>query len=279
VKSIALLLVAAISYAQSSAILISGKDWELLGGGYQLTADSAVDRDGRVYCTDHNHDRILTVDLDGKITVWKQGANGSHGIAYGPDGRLYAGQHDRKRIVSFTPDGKESVVVEGVQTHHLKVSARGYIYFADPPAHRVWMADTGGHKRVVHEGIEWPRGLCVSPDQARLAVNDAHSASVWRFEIQPDGSLVNGRVFYRLSGADPDPGGMTFDTAGFLYVATRSGVQVFDRAGRAVTLIEPPTKEELANVFFGGRRFQWLYVTDGDKLYRRRVSRRGPQPK
>ena len=95
-------------------ILAPGKDWELLGQGYQLTADTAVDGDGLVYFTDARNTRILKIDLQGKITVWKEDSGGAHGIAYGPDGRLYAGQHDRKRIVALTPDGKESIVAEGV---------------------------------------------------------------------------------------------------------------------------------------------------------------------
>src|SRR5437667_11580369 len=76
-----------------SSILTSGKDWELLGKGYQLTADSAVDKTGSVYFTDHQHDRIHKIDPNGRITVWKEASGGAHGVASGPDGRLYAGQH------------------------------------------------------------------------------------------------------------------------------------------------------------------------------------------
>src|SRR5437868_2301921 len=135
-------------HAQSN-IPAPGKGWELLGQGYQLTATSAVDRDGNVYFTDARKNRIMKVDPDGKISVWKDGSNGSHGIAFGPDGRMYAGQHDRKRIVAFAPDGTESVIAEGVQTHHLTVTSSNHVYFCEAPTHRVWMADTAGHKRVV----------------------------------------------------------------------------------------------------------------------------------
>jgi gluconolactonase len=223
--------------------------------------------------TDARKDRIMTINLDGKISLWKQGANGSHGIAYAPDGRLYAGQHDRKRIVAFSLDGKESAMAEGMQTHHLTVSARGRVYFAVAPAHQVWMMDAGGQARVVHEGLEWPRNLCVSPDQARLIVNDARSTSLWSFPLRADGSLAEGKVAYRVSEADA--GGIAFDAEGFLYVATKAGVEVFDRSGRALEKIAPPTGEGLSNLFFAGRRLQWLYVTDGDKMWRRQMNRRG----
>ena len=47
--------------------LAPGKNWELLGQGYQLTADTAVDREGLVYFTDARNNRILKIDLLGKI--------------------------------------------------------------------------------------------------------------------------------------------------------------------------------------------------------------------
>jgi len=255
------------------------RGWELLGQGYQLTADSTVDKDGNVFFTDARNNRIFKIDGDGKITLWKEGSNGTHGIAFGPDGRLYAGQHDRKRIVAFSTDGKESVIAEGVQTHHLTVTARGDIYFAEAPAHKVWMIDTAGHKRVAHEGIDWPRGIKASTDQSLLAVNDAHSRWVWSFQIAAGGALTNGQPFYRLETGDdsavPDSGGMAFDTEGFLYVATNAGVQVCDQPGRVVAILNPPGREPVFAVLFGGPGLQWMYVTDGDRIYRRLVKRRG----
>ena len=260
-------------------ILEPDKDWEFLGEGYQLTADSTVDKDGSIYFTDARHNRIHKIDLNGKITVWKQDSGGAHGIISGADGRLYAGQHDRKRIVAYTPDGKESIVAEGVQTHHLTVTARNEVYFADAPNHRVWLVDAAGNKRVVHERINWPRGVRVSTDQSLLVVNDPHTKWVWSFQIRPDGSLANGQPFYRLETADDssesDAGGMAFDTEGYLYVATQLGVQVCDQPGRVVAIINPPRGEGLAGVILGGPNLQWLYVTDGDKMYRRQVKRQG----
>src|SRR5262245_1115748 len=222
--------------ANSSEILSPGKPWQFLGQGYQLTADSAVDKDGIVYFTDARNNRILKIDLEGKISVWKENSHGTHGVAFGPDGRLYGGQHDRKRIVAFSRDGTESVVAEGVQTHHLTVTARNHIYFCEAPAHKVWFAATAGHTRVVRDGINWASGMQASTDQSLLAVNDARTRWVWSFQIQPDGSLTHGQPFYRLEttgeSSEPDPGGMAFDSDGFLYVATTLGVQVCDPLGR-----------------------------------------------
>jgi gluconolactonase len=262
-------------------ILIAGRHWDLLGEGYHLTADSTVDNLGNVYFTDASRNRILKIDLHGKISTWRENTNGSHGVAFGPDGRLYVGQHDRKRIVAFSSDGTESVITEGVQSHHLTVTSRNHIYFTVPPTHTVWLVDAAGHKRTVHEGLKWPRGVRASPDESVLAVNDPPTRWVWSFPIQADGSLANGRPFYRLetSGekSETDAGGMAFDSEGFLYVATNIGVQVCSPQGR-VTAIIAPAGESVAAVLFGGPGLQWLYATDGGKIWRRPVKRRGAAP-
>jgi gluconolactonase len=114
-------------WAQPSQVLVQGQSWTVLGQGYQLTAGSAVNRDGTVYFSDARNK-----DFDGRITTWREQCHGTHGVAFGPDGRLYAGQHDRKRIVAFSRDGAESVVSEGMQTHHFTVTTGNRIYFSDP---------------------------------------------------------------------------------------------------------------------------------------------------
>ena len=263
----------------ASDILAPGKSWNLLGQGYQLTGDSAVDNQGNVFFTDSRTNRILKIDLEGKISTWKEGSNGAHGIAFGPDGRLYAGQHERKRIVAFSSAGTESVIAEGIQTHHLTVTSRNDIYLTEAPANKVWLVDAAGRKRVVHEAINWPRGVRASADQSLLLVNEPRRSWIWTFQIQDDGSLINGRKAYHLETSDGKPetdaGGMAFDSAGFLYVATKSGVQVFDRQGRVTAIIDAPGSEGVSNLLFAGPALQWLYVTDGDKVYRRPVRRRG----
>ncbi|MBS1829471.1 MAG: SMP-30/gluconolactonase/LRE family protein [Acidobacteria bacterium] len=247
--------------------------WVQLGDSYQLTADPTVDPQGNVFFTDSRRNRILKIDLDGRITTWKEPSNNAHGIACGPDGRLYAGQHDYKRIVAFSPDGTESVITEGIQTHHLIVNHRNEIYFTVPPLHQVWLADRNGNKRVVLEGLNWPRSVAISPDRRTLAVNDPPSSLIWALRIHEDGSLSDRRLYCTLQtkpeSSDPDPGGMTFDAQGALYIATNIGVQVCDKQGRLTSVIPPPGTQGLTNVRFAGPSLQWLYVTDGERFYRR----------
>lgn len=260
-------------------ILELGKEWELVGEGFKFSEGPAVDKQGNVYFTDRPNNRIHKIDLNGKVTVWKEDSGGANGMMFGADGRLYVCQSTKRRIVAYSPDGGESILAEDVDSNDLAVTARNEVYFTDPPNHQVWFIDANGKKRVVFTGIEFPNGVRLSPDQSLLAVADTRGKWIWSFQVQPDGSLTNGEPFYRLetpddssqSGAD----GMTYDTDGFLYIATKLGIQVCDQPGRVNAIIGKPQEATLSNLVFGGPDMQWLYVTSRDKVYRRHLRRKG----
>ena len=78
----------------------------------------------------------------------------------------------------------------------------------------------------------------------------------------------------RDSGAD----GATVDTEGRTYLTTRMGLQVFDQPGRCHIILSKPQDAWLSNVVFGGPNLDTLYVTCGDKVYRRKISATGVVP-
>lgn len=260
-------------------ILDPASEWEEVSSGYGLTEGPAVNRAGEVYFTDIRNNRIHRIGLDGKVSVFKEDTGASNGMMFAPDGRLYVCQHGRKKIVAYTPDGQESVLAEGTGSNDIAVTARGEFYYTEPREHRVWFVNSTGGKRVVHEGIAFPNGVLLSPDQSLLYVNDYQGRKVWSFQVQADGSLAYGEPFYTLetpdgtdnSGAD----GMTVDTEGYLYVATRQGIQVFDQTGKLAAIISKPTPAAITNLVFGGPGLDTLYVTATDKVFRRHVQRKG----
>lgn len=260
-------------------ILDPSSEWELVSSGHQFTEGPAVDRHGNVFFTDVRGSKIHRIGTDGKVTVFKEDSGGANGLMFGPDGRMYACQNGRKRIVAYSMDGSEKLIAEDVNSNDLVVTAKGEIYFTDPPNKQVWYIDARGNKRVVHKGLEFPNGVMLSSDQSLLTVADSRSKWVWSFQIQADGSLDNGQPFYRLetpdessaSGAD----GMTIDTEGHLYVATRVGVQICDQTGRVVGIINKPHGGPLSNVVFGGPDLDTLYATAGDRVYKRKLRRKG----
>jgi sugar lactone lactonase YvrE len=192
---------------------------------------------------------------------------------------LYGCQNGKKQIVAWTMDGTETVLATGVNSNDLCLNAKGQIWFTDPANKRVWFLDTNGQKRVVHEGLEFPNGVLLSTDQTLLMVNDSRGRWVWSFAVNADGSLANGQPFHRLETADDSSAtsadGMTIDTDGHLYVATKIGLQICDQPGRVVAILNKPHRGALSNVVFGGPGLSTLYVTAGDRVYKRDVQRKG----
>jgi len=218
---------------------------------------------------------------------------------FGADGRLYAceGSPQGDRIVSRAPQGGENVVVQQIPCQGLAIDNRRGVYFTDPERHIIWYVDRAGIRRQeVQDTLARPNGICFSPDHALLYVSDPDLKWVWSFQVQPDGSLVNGEPFIRLeTGNDSSAtgaAGMTVDSLGYVYITTRLGIQVCDQAGRVVTIIRrppfvpeagPPTNpfpvpDPLLGVAFGGPDLQDLYVVAGDKLFKRHLLRKGVLP-
>jgi enterochelin esterase-like enzyme/sugar lactone lactonase YvrE len=257
------------------------KPWEPVGGTYRSVSGPASDKDGNVYFADTPGNRIYKSDAEGKVTVFKDYSDAPAALAFGPDGRLYASQLLRKRIVSYDAGGDEKVMAQGVEANGLALTAKNAIYFADSAHKSIGYIDAAGKVRTVHSGGEMamPSAVTLSPDQAMLIVADAQARFGWSFQIAADGSLVNGEPFYRLEM--PETGwmsgvqGMTEDSDGQIYFATPLGIQVCEANGRVAQILNPPEHGGIASVGFAGKDLNWLYVSEGGKLFRRPVKVKG----
>ncbi len=257
-------------------VLVDGKGWELVGEGYGFTEGPAVDAAGNVFFTDIPNDRIYKIDLAGNVGVFVENSAKTNGLMFGADGRLYGCRNGEKKIVAYKPDGSFDTLAEDVNSNDLVVTSKGTIYFTDPPGQRVWFIDGKGEKRVVAEGFR-PNGVILWPKEETLVVTDGDKPHLWTFRVEADGSLSNQAPYYRPlqipAGRDkPGSDGMKVDDEYRLYVATAAGIQMFDPTGRlGGTILKPEPKKPLSNLVFGGPKFDILYATCGDKVFRRQV--------
>jgi gluconolactonase len=259
-------------------ILIPGEGWQVVWSGGKFTEGPAGNAQGEVFFNDIPNAKTYKVALDGKVTEFIGDSKKANGQAFGPDGRMYAVADPEAKVFAYESDGKVSTVAEGVRGNDLTVLNNGNIYVTEPApggkASNVWLIKPNGEKEVVDSGLKFANGIVASPDQSLLYVDDARSHWVYSYQIQPDGKLAHKQRYYWLhepdtaddSGAD----GMEVDSAGRLYVATRLGVQVCDQAGR-VNVIIPTPNGRASNVAFGGADQDTLFVTAGDKVYKRKV--------
>lgn len=263
-------------------LLIPSEPWQLVSEGHQFTEGPAVNRQGEVFFTDIPAGRIHKVGLDQRVTLFAENSPGVNGLMFGTDGFLYACQHGKQQLVRYNPAGQEEVLLTNAPSNDLVTVLPLGGYYTDPTNHRVWFVDAQGERKLADEGIDFPNGVITSADQSLLFVSDTHSRFIYSYQIQPDGSLAHRQRYGYLhltdeageSGAD----GMTVDTEGRLYVTTRLGLQVLDQLGRVHLIVAKPQDAWLSNVVFGGPELDTLYVTCGDKVYRRKVKARGVTP-
>lgn len=262
-------------------IVIPGEDWQLVSEGHRFTEGPAVNANGEVFFTDIPNGRIHKVDKEGEVTVFAENSPGVNGLMFGVDGKLYACQNGNKQIVRYDEDGTSETVIDNAPSNDI-VNLPFGSYYTDPNNKKVWFVNNDGQRQIVDEGVGFPNGVITSTDHTLLFVSDTRGRFVFSYQIQSDGSLKHKQRYGHVhmpddaqsSGAD----GMTVDTEGRLYLTTSLGLQVFDQLGRCHLILHKPQNAWLSNVVFGGPDLDTLYVTCGDKVYRRKVKAKGVVP-
>jgi sugar lactone lactonase YvrE/enterochelin esterase-like enzyme len=264
-------------------VLIPGEGWELVGEGYQLTEGSATNAKGEFFFTDIPASKSYRLDAAGKPIEYIADTKKANGQAFGIDGRLYAVATATKQILAYDANKQVSVIADGIAGNDLVVAHNGNLYVTNPGGRgepsRVWLIRPDGSKLEVDQGgYGYANGIALSPDQSLLYVSDYGSHWVYSYVIQPDGTLAHKQRFFWLHVGDADDqsfaDGIKVDRNGWLYVATRLGIQVCDQAGR-VNLIIPTPNGRCTNLVFAGEKFDTLYATCNDKVYKRKLATTG----
>jgi len=263
-------------------VVTPGATLEKLAGGFDFTEGPTCDAVGNLFFTDQPNDRILKWSVDGRLSTFLQPAGRANGMCFDCGGDLIACADERNELWSIAPDGTVSVLADEYGGKRLNgpndVWARpdGAIYFTDPFYKRSWWThDTmpqdgqhvyflsADHRELVRviDDLEKPNGIIGTPDGKILYVSDISAGRTYRYDIAPDGSLT-GKALAVDQGSD----GMTLDDEGNLYL-TGEGVGIFDQAGRQIERILVPDEQWTANVSFGGKGRQMLFITASTGLY------------
>jgi gluconolactonase len=274
-----------------ASLLVPGDagGWQLVGEGYRFTEGPTANARGEVLFNDIPASRTYKVGLDGQVTVWLADSRKANGQAFGRDGRLYAIAGGAGQVLAYNPQLEQqrpAVVAEGFSGNDLVVAHNGNVYVTSPPDAReparpsnVWLVRPDGQKQVVDTGLKYANGVALSPDQRTLYVDDHRSRWVFRYQIQPDGTLKHRQRFCALvvpeTADDTSADGIKVDRQGRLFVATRTGLlQICDGDGRVVAILPTPNRR-ISNLTFGGPDFDVLYATAGDRVWRRKLNVQG----
>jgi gluconolactonase len=99
-----------------------------------------------------------------------------------------------------------------------------------------------------------------------------------RFEVQPDGSLGNGKVFVDATSSPEEgvPDGMKVDKKGNIYAAGPGGLWLMSPQGKHIGTIGLPSAPSNCN--WGDKDGKTLYITTGIGVYRVRLNIEGVRP-
>lgn len=267
-------------------LLPAGAKVEKLASGFRLTEGPVWNpaEGGFLIFSDVDGNRLLRWSPRAGITTFRQPSQRANGNTLDLQGRLITCQQATRSVTRTETDGTLTPLVTEYngrrfnEPNDVVVKSDGTVWFTDPtynnpqtqPGQYVYRFDPevgNASVAVVATTLSSPNGLCFSPDETRLYVGNALQAGFIRvFDVLPDNSLTNGRLFTQLAFAD----GIRADRRGRVYASaalspTLFGVQVFDANGQ---LLDHLRLAELPrNLCFGGINQELLFVTAGTSLY------------
>src|SRR5271170_611378 len=189
-------------------------------------------------------------------------SNKCNGMTYDANLALVICEHATSSLVRER-DGRRETIASHFEGKELNspndvcVRSDGSIYFSDP-----W------YGRMPVYGVEQPNGLCFSPDERQLYVNDTVRALIRVFDVNADGTLGPDRIFASGLRSELEPGvpyGMKCDSAGNVWVTAPGGVWVYSRSGALLGKVRVP--ELVANLHWGKSDWRTLYMCATHSLY------------
>jgi gluconolactonase len=230
---------------------------------------------------------------DGQVVEVMNPSNKCNGMTYDADLNLLVCEHSTSSVVRERPDGARETLATHYQGKELNspndvvVHSSGAIYFSDPTYGRwpgfgierdqdldfqgVYRLEAGGgDPQLLIDDFGEPNGLCFSPDESLLYINDTPNALIRIYDVAADGSLSGGRLLRDGIGDGViEHGvvdGMKCDGRGNIWVSGPAGVWVIEPGGEHIGTIEVP--ENIGNLGWGGGDWRTLFIAASTSVYR-----------
>ncbi|TWH54846.1 LOW QUALITY PROTEIN: gluconolactonase [Dulcicalothrix desertica PCC 7102] len=282
------------TYALPPAIIDSNAKVEKLSDGFKFTEGPVWNPSGFLLFSDIPADTIYKWAPNRKPSIFRRPAGNPNGNTLDKEGRLITAQHNRQ-LTRTEKNGKITILAERYQGKRLNspndiaVKSDGSIYFTDPPYgikkeqeelgfYGIYRSSPDGILTLLSKEMVRPNGIAFSPDEKKLYVSDSEKLHIRVFDVQPDGTLANSRVFAELAGLTDKgvPDGMKVDVKGNIYCSGSGGIWIFSPTGQLLNKIAVP--QSVTNLAWGDKDYKTLYITAGNSIYRIRLNIAGIKP-
>jgi sugar lactone lactonase YvrE len=189
--------------------------------------------EGRLWLSNWGAKEVVAVDLDGgSEIVARVPTTIPFCIDWLPDGRLLVVSGREGLLLRSEADGTlvAHADLTGLSEHpwnEIVVDGRGNAYVncigfdllggGEFAPGIVALVTPDGSARQVADGVAFPNGMVVTPDNSTLILAESHGGKLTAFDIAADGSLSNRRIWAELAGGAPD--GICLDTENAVWYA------------------------------------------------------------
>jgi WD40 repeat protein len=160
------------------------------------------------------------------------------------------------------------------------VKSDGSIFFTDPDFNvpvgqsvelsfkGIYRISTTGSIKLLDSTFDKPNGICFSPDEKKLYVNESPKVKIYVWDVINDSTISNKKLLYTLTTSGYADG-MKTDSAGNIYCSGPTGIWIVSPAG--VLLDKIAMTENPSNCNWGDEDRKTLYITAGKSLYKIRL--------
>lgn len=234
-------------------------------------------RDGKLWFSDMEDHKVLTVDMDGNIEIILERPNRVSGLGWTPEGKLLIVSMEDRRLLRLDDDGvKEVADLSSHATFYLNdmvvdkhgrayIGNFGFDFYNNAPfvAAELILIYPDGKYKIVAEDMAFPNGTVITPDDKTLITGETFAARLTAFDINDDGTLKNRKVWANLRSMAPD--GICLDAEGGIWVAApgRHRVARVLEGGKITNKIK--VEKDAYACMLGGYEGTTLFITTANE--------------
>jgi len=287
IKFSCVVFVSVASFAAAQSPVPPNAKLETVANGFQFVEGPVWSDSLGLLFSDIPANTVYRWTPDSGARVYLRPSSNSNGLTFDSQGRLLLAQTGTRRVARLEPNGTQTALASTYlgkklnSPNDLAVKSDGSIFFTDPPFNipagqtqelsfsGIFRIGPSGSLQLLDSSLALPNGICFSPAQSKLYVNNSSERVIYAWDVVNDSTIANKHRFASINPVGYADG-MKVDAAGNIFCSGPLGVWVFAPNGTVLDTILVPGQTTNCNWGDEGRKA--LYITAGTAVYRIRLT-------